>query len=273
MSTADIAPGRAADTAPSGTVTVDHSHDGLVATVLIDRAAKLNALTLEMLAELENRLDEIATSSARVVLVRTAGAKVFCVGADIAAFSRLSPADMWRRWIAVGHRVFDRLARLPQPTIAVVDGLALGGGLELALVCDLRIADRNARFGLPEVGLGTIPGWGGTARLTALVGASRAKELILTGRQIDAATADNWGLVNSVAFDQLDNEVDQYVTDLLGSAPIAQQVAKQLVDAAAAGAPAAILESIGSGFTAHTDDFAAGVEAFLTKTAPRFQAR
>jgi enoyl-CoA hydratase len=257
----------------AGTVTVSHGYDGLVATVLIDRASKLNALTLDMLTELQDRLDEIATSAARVVLVRTGGTKVFCVGADIAAFSQLSAADMWRRWISVGHRVFDRLARLPQPTIAVVDGLAVGGGLELALACDLRIADQNARFGQPEVGLGTIPGWGGTARLTDLVGASRAKELILTRRQIDATTAANWGLVNSVAAGRLDAEVDQYVTDLLGSAPIAQQVAKQLVDAAAAGAPPAILESIGSGFTAYTDDFSAGVQAFLAKTTPQFRAR
>lgn len=257
----------------AGTVTVGHSRDGLVATLLIDRAAKLNALTLGMLAQLEARLDEIAASAARVVVVRTGGTRVFSVGADIVAFSQLSAPDMWRRWISVGHRVLDRLAAQPQPTIAVVDGLAVGGGLELALACDLRVADRNARLGLPEAGLGTIPGWGGTARLTALVGASRAKELILTRRQVDAATAESWGLVNSVAFGALDEEVDRYITDLLGSAPIAQQVAKQLVDAAAAGAPAAILESIASGFTAYTQDFSAGVHAFLHKGEPEFHGR
>ncbi|MFJ6199231.1 enoyl-CoA hydratase/isomerase family protein [Micromonospora sp. NPDC092111] len=255
-----------------GTVTVSHSHDGLVATVLIDRAAKLNALTLDMLGDLEDRLDEIAASPARVVLIRTGGSRVFCVGADIAAFSQLPAADMWRRWISAGHRVFDRLARLPQPTIAVVDGLAVGGGLELALACDLRIAHPAARFGLPEAALGTIPGWGGTARLTELVGPSRAKQLILTRRQIDADTAQRWGLVNDVAA-TLDAEVEAYVTDLLGSAPIAQQVAKQLITAAAAGAPAAITESIASGFTAHTDDFATGVQAFLARETPRFDAR
>ncbi|MDO0929587.1 enoyl-CoA hydratase/isomerase family protein [Streptomyces sp. TG1A-8] len=261
----------AAPTGAPGAVTVSHSHDGLVTTVLIDRPAKLNALTLQMLADLEEHLDTVAASKARVVLVRTSGSKAFCVGADIAAFSQLSPADMWRRWISIGHRVFNRLARLPQPTIAVVDGLAAGGGLELALACDLRIADTKARFSLPEVGLGTIPGWGGTERLTALVGASRAKELILTRRQIDAATAGTWGLVNTVADDQkLNDQIDQYVTDLLGSAPIAQQVAKQLVDATAQGAPSAILESIASGFTAHTEDFSTGVSSFLGKTTPQF---
>jgi enoyl-CoA hydratase len=256
----------------AGTVTVSHSPDGLVATVLIDRAAKLNALTLSMLGDLETRLDDIAASPARVVLLRTAGSKVFCVGADIAAFAQLTPVEMWRRWISAGHRVFDRLARLPQPTVAVVDGLAVGGGLELALACDLRVAAATARFGLPEAGLGTIPGWGGTARLTELVGPSRAKQLILTRRQVSAETAQAWGLVNSVAPDDLDAEVGAYVDDLLGSAPLAQQVAKQLVDAAAAGAPAAIMESLASGFTASTDDFTAGVEAFLTRTSPTFRA-
>ncbi|MGW3350964.1 enoyl-CoA hydratase/isomerase family protein [Nonomuraea rubra] len=169
------------------------AHDGPVTTIVIDRRDKLNALTLPMLAELESCLDDVAASPACAVLVRTGGNRVFCVGADIRAFSRLSAADMWRRWITAGHRVFDRLARLPQPTIAVVDGLAVGGGLELALACDLRIAHSRAAFGLPETGLGTIPGWGGTERLTRLVGASRAKELILTRRRIDAVTALHWG--------------------------------------------------------------------------------
>lgn len=260
-------------TASAGSVSLFKSHDGLVATITIDRAAKLNALTLEMLDELEQRLAELAESSARVVLVRTGGSKVFCVGADISAFSQLSAADMWRRWIRDGHRVFDRLARLRQPTIAVVDGLAVGGGLELALACDFRLANCNARFGLPEVGLGTIPGWGGTERLTHIVGASRAKQLILTRRQIDAATAEKWGLINDIAADELDTEVERYVEDLLGSAPIAQQVAKQLVDAAAAGAPSSVVESIASGFTAYTDDFGEGVQAFLAKSTPQFKGR
>ncbi|MEU0470680.1 enoyl-CoA hydratase/isomerase family protein [Amycolatopsis sp. NPDC006131] len=256
----------------SGSVTVTETADGQVATILISRPDKLNALTLEMLAELESHLDELASGAVRVVVVRTAGSKAFCVGADIEAFSRLSATDMWRRWIAEGHRVFDRLARLPQPTVAVVDGLAVGGGLELALACDLRLATPEATFGLPETGLGTIPGWGGTERLTTLVGPARAKELILTRRRADASTALGWGLVNAVAAD-IDAETDRWVHELLGSAPIAQQVAKQLVDAAAAGAPSAVLEALGSGFTAYTDDFAAGVQAFRTKSRPEFRGR
>jgi enoyl-CoA hydratase len=255
------------------TISVDASRDGQVVTILVDRQTKLNALTLDMLAELAAVLDDVAASTARVVVVRTGGQRVFCVGADIAAFSRLAPAEMWRRWIACGHRVFDRLARLPQPTVAVVDGLALGGGLELALACDFRVAADSARFGLPEVGLGTIPGWGGTERLTRLVGASRAKELIMARRQIDAATALSWGLLTSVASGELEPDVERLVNDLLGAAPIAQQVAKQLVDAAAVGAPSATLEAIASGFTAATADYAEGVSAFFAKSSPRFTGR
>ncbi|WP_020660499.1 enoyl-CoA hydratase/isomerase family protein [Amycolatopsis benzoatilytica] len=258
--------------AASGTVTVRASADEQVATILIDRADQLNALTLDLLADLDDALAEIADSPARVVLVRTAGEKAFCVGADIKVFSRLAPEEMWRRWIASGHRTFDRLAGLPQPTIAVVDGLALGGGLELAMSCDLRIAHRRAEFGLPETGLGTIPGWGGTARLTDLAGPSRAKHLILTRRRIDADTALAWGVVNSVA-DDLEAAVGGFVRDLLDSAPIAQQVAKQLVDAAAAGAPSSVLEAIASGFTAHTADFREGVRAFTARATPQFQGR
>jgi enoyl-CoA hydratase/carnithine racemase len=256
-----------------GSVTATESHDGRVATILIDRQHKLNALTLDMLSELESCLDDIASSPARVALVRTAGVKVFCVGADINAFSQLSAPDMWRRWITAGHRVFDRLACLPQPTIAVVDGLAAGGGLELALACDLRIATPDATFGLPETGLGTIPGWGGTERLTALVGPSRAKELILTRRRADADIAMTWGLINGIASESIDTELDRWITDLLGSAPIAQQVAKQLINASVGGAPSHTLEAIASGFTAFTDDFATGVKAFVGKSQPEFWGR
>ncbi|WP_345383798.1 enoyl-CoA hydratase/isomerase family protein [Pseudonocardia yuanmonensis] len=256
-----------------GRVTVSTSHDGRVATLLVDRSSRLNALVPELLSELEAALDAVAGSVARVVLVRTAGTRAFSVGADIAVFSKLAAADMWRHWTSAGHRVFARLAALPQPTIAVVDGAALGGGLELALACDFRIARADAALGLPELGLGLVPGWGGTERLTMLVGATRAKEIILSRQAVDATTALAWGLVNRAPADNLDEEVERFVTDLLGSAPIAQQVAKQLVDAAAAGAPSSVLEAIASGFVATTEDFAEGVGAFLGKRTPVFIGR
>src|SRR5699024_9241456 len=157
----------------------------------------------------------------------------FCVGADITLFSQLSSVQMWRDWIGVGHRVFNALEALRCPTIAVIDGLAFGGGLELALACDLRIMVDGARLALPETGLGTVPGWGGAGRLPRLVGAARAKEMIFARHQIDAARAFDWGLVNAVApREQLEETVQRWITDVCTSAPVANALAKQLITAA-----------------------------------------
>ncbi|KAA0102387.1 enoyl-CoA hydratase/isomerase family protein [Mycolicibacterium sp. P1-18] len=258
-------------TAAEGAVTVHHDAAGTVATVVVDCAAKLNALTLDMLEQLYQHLRAIDASDVRVVVVTTAGSKVFSVGADIDQFSALAAPQMWKLWIAEGHRVFTALAQLRQPTIAVVDGLALGGGLELALACDLRVGATHARFALPETALGTIPGWGGTERLTQVVGAARAKDMIFTRRQLDAATAKEWGLLTDVAdAAELPALAGGLVDAVLGGGPIAVQLAKQLVNAAAAGAPSATLEAMASGFSASTRDFADGVAAFRSKTTPEF---
>ena len=265
------------DTDPSGgriDLTFIDVGDAQVATLLIDRGAKLNALTLELLHDLERRIADLASHPARVVVLRTGGTRAFSVGADIDSFSQLSALQMWRTWIPVGHRIFNQLASLPQPTVAVVNGIAVGGGLELALSCDLRVASSTARFGFPENGIGTIPGWGGTDRLTRTIGVPRTKEMILTRRQIDAETALNWGLVNRVATpENIDGEVDMLVGELLGSAPIAQQVSKQLIDAGTANNPTAILEALASGFTSYTDDYREGARSFGSRENPRFTGR
>jgi enoyl-CoA hydratase/carnithine racemase len=181
---------------------------------------------------------------------------------------------MWRRWIAEGHRVFARLAALPMPTIAAIDGMAFGGGLELALCCDLRIAARGARFALPEVKIGIVPGWGGAARLAALVGAARAKAMALTGAPIDADTALAWGLANAVVDgDALVARASALAHEIAAGPRTAVQVTKQLVDAAASGAPPAILDALAAGFIAGTGDLAEGVAAFRGKRPPRFNQR
>lgn len=242
-----------------------------VASVLIDRPGKLNAMTLEMVGQLAAVLARIRASSARVVVLRTAGDRAFSVGADIGQFSAFSAEDMWRHWIAEGHRVFRELTELHQPTIAVIDGVAVGGGLELALACDFRIASSAASFGLPENGIGTIPGWGGTARLTALVGYAHACEMVLARRRITATTAHEWGLITSShSAETLDAAVADIVEDLLGGATLAQQTSKQLLRLAAQGADSAVLEALASGFTATTPDFTEGVTAFLEKRTPQF---
>src|SRR6201987_663184 len=236
---------------------------GAIARITLDRPEKLNALDPEMLAALEDAVTQAEQSrQVRVIVLAAAGEKAFCVGADIFALTALSPLDMWSEWVRRGHRVFDRLERARQPVICAIQGFALGGGLELALACDLRIAAGTARFGMPEVKLGTVPGWGGTSRLPKLIGSSRAKQMIFTGEQISAETAERWGLVNEVVpADTLRGRITS-IADMVGSnAPVAVQNAKQLIAEPAM----AIFESLASATNAFTDDAKEGLASFREK--------
>ena len=256
------------------TGTVDLTIDGPIATLLLDRPAKLNALTPEMLDALDDALAKLRDSDARVALVRGAGDKAFCVAADIARFAGLSAPQMWRDWTAHGHRVFDALAAQRQPTIAVVHGSAFGGGLELALACDFRVVATEAQLGMPEVGLGTVPGWGGSERLTELVGRARAKEVVLLRRFLDANTALAWGVATSVSpAADLEASVDELVGRLLGGAPVAVQLAKQIIDAAAEGAPSRVLEALAGGLSSATEDLQEGLSAFTERRPAEFRGR
>ena len=246
-----------------------------LATLVLDRPAKQNALTPEMLAELDRHLATLERADAvHAVVVRGAGERAFCAGADIERFAGLGPVEMWRSWTARGHAVLARLAALRQPVIAVVHGNAFGGGLELALAADFRVVAEHARLGLPEAGLGTVPGWGGTERLVDIVGRARAKEIVLARRILDGPTAFEWGLATrSVAAEELDAAVSGLAAELLAGAPVALQLAKQLIDAAADGAPSRILEPLAGGLTAATADLAEGVAAFRARRVPAFQGR
>ena len=177
---------------------VNVSRDGDICTVTINRPEVMNPLNTQVFIDLEQVLDQVASDdSVSVVIVTGAGDKSFVAGADIAEMRNMPPAEAYAL-SARAHRVFDKLENLPQPTIAAINGFALGGGTEVVLSCDIRIASDRAKFSAPEVSLGITPGFGGTQRLPRAVGAANALELMLTGRMIDAQEAAAMGLVNRV---------------------------------------------------------------------------
>jgi enoyl-CoA hydratase len=251
-----------------GRVTVES--DWEVATICLDRPLKHNALTPEMLAQLEQILMTLDSDrDTRIVLVTAAGDRSFCAGADIKRFKALQPLDMWAHWTRLGHRVFDRLATLRQPTIAAISGNAYGGGFELALACDLRILAEDATLGLTEVGIGALPGWGGTGRLRDLVGPGRAKELIFTGEPLTAERALAWGVANQLAPKSKVIEAAHALANKITSrAPIAVQMAKQAINA---GDAYQAMEQISSAATAFTEDAAEGFASFTEKRDPHYR--
>jgi len=250
-----------------GEVSVDVD---VVATICLNRPAKHNALTPEMLGQLEEILITLDSDrDVRVVLVTAAGDRSFCAGADIKRFKALQPLDMWAQWTRLGHRVFDQLAGLRQPTITAVSGNAYGGGFELALACDLRILADDATLGLTEAGIGTLPGWGGTGRLRDLVGAGRAKELIFTAEPLTAERALAWGVVNQLAPKaEVINAAQALAVKIASRAPIAVQMAKQAIDA---GDAYTAMEQVSSAASAFTEDAAEGFASFIEKRNPRYR--
>ena len=246
--------------------------DAPTATITLNRPEKLNAIDPGMLALPEDACARLEhEQNVRVVLLTGAGERAFSVGADINAWSSLDPLQMWRWWVRDGHRVFARIARLRQPVIAVLNGYTFGGGLELALATDLRVAAEGIELAQPEVKLGTVPGWGGTQRLPALIGASRAKRMILTGKRVDAATAERWGLVDEVApREQLVARSRELAHEIAANAPVAVQIAKSLIDGAGGGATGATLEALADALAATTADGREGVAAFRERRAPHF---
>jgi enoyl-CoA hydratase/carnithine racemase len=250
------------------TGTVEFGVDDAIGLLTLNRPAKLNALSVEMLRALEGHIAEVdRRQDVRVVILAAAGERAFSVGADVNAWSALDPLDMWRWWVRDGHRVMQRLASLRQPVIAAVQGLAFGGGLELAMAADVRVASTSAAFAMPEVRIGTLPGWGGTTRLPELIGAARAKQMIFSGERIDVATAERWGLVNEVVSSEaLAERVSHLARQIAANAPIAVQLAKSAIDH-----DATALEAFAGALAASAEDGREGMAAFREKRAPRFQ--
>ena len=250
------------------------SDDG-VAVLTVDRQEKLNALDGQVVEEIGQALLELESEGPRVIIVTGAGERAFIAGADIRAMSAMDPIEA-KRFSEIGHAAMALLDRSPIPTIAAVNGYALGGGCEVALACDIRTAAENANFGFPEVGLGILPGLGGTQRLPRLIGPALAKELIFTGRRIGAEEAHEIGLANRVVGrGEALKAAKELAAEISANGPLAVRHAK-------AAANRALDTDLISGLEYEADQFALlfatedareGMNAFGEKRKPRFEGR
>jgi enoyl-CoA hydratase len=252
---------------------VDVEIDGGVAVVTMNRPEALNAFNSEQLDLLGAAFHALSQDRAvRVVILTGAGDRAFAAGADIKEMVDLTPAEALA-FGRKGHAITSAVERLPQPVIAAVNGYAFGGGCELAIACDIRLAAENARFAQPEVSLGIPPGWGGTQRLPRLIGPGLAAEMIFTGRQVHAEDAYRIGLVNAVhPLDRLMPATREMAADIARKSPSALHAAKTLMAFAFTGDPAAGLAAevanFGAAFAA--PDRSEGMRAFVEKRAPDF---
>ena len=254
-------------------ITVEHR--GHVAVLTINRPEKLNSLSSEVHAEGIAALDEFRRDdNVRVVVITGAGEKAFIAGADISEFEGKTPVT--QRAVFYERTLFNQIDLFPKPVIAMINGFCLGGGNELALACDLRVASENSRFSQPEINLGIMPGGGGTQRLTRLIGEGRAMEMILSGDMIDAETAHRFGLVNHVfPLAELEAKTMELAEKIASKAPIALQLCKEAVKFASR-------SNLDEGLRREVDLFAIvfstedkqeGVSAFLEKRKPEFKGR
>ena len=245
-----------------------------IATITLARPEKLNALDDVMVELLGRYADAIDTDRSVRAVILTGEGEAFCAGGDIAAWGGLSPLDMGQGWVRSGHRVFDKLARMKPPVIAAMNGHALGGGLELAVTADIRICEAHAKIGLPECGLGMIPGWSGTQRLVRRLGASVARRLALTGEMFTADMALSLAVVDQVVNKGTALSQARVVAErILTRGPVATFVVKQLINAAEDEDRDAVMESLASSLVSYTDDVKEGVTAFQEKRAPRYQGK
>ncbi len=247
-----------------------------IALVTVNRPRALNALNVQVVEELAQVLRDVRHDPAvRALIITGAGDRAFVAGADIAAMAEMSTVQ-GLEFCRLGHRVLQSMEELPVPIIAAVNGFALGGGLELAMACDMVIASDKARFGQPEINLALIPGFGGTQRLPRRIGHPRARHLILTGEMIDAKTALEWGLINQVvAPDKLLETARELAEKIAGKSPLTVREAKAALIAAATMTEDAglKLEQQAFGVCFGSADRVEGTKAFVEKRDPKWQGR
>lgn len=239
--------------------------------ITLDRPSRLNALNEDMIREIPEFVNSLNPDNVNCIVVEGKGDRAFSAGADIKMLNAWKPHESYRT-----IETFNAFEDFPAPVIAKIDGLTLGGGLELALSCDLRIASEKSEFGQPEIKLGLIPGGGGTQRLLRLIGEARAKELVFRGDSIDAEKAENWGLINkAVPRDKIDETVEEYVNDMVEGPPIAMRIAKRVINKGRDQdlQTALNLESEGFGLLLSTEDAKEGMDAFQQDRDPEFEGK
>lgn len=251
---------------------IELNHDEEFAVLTIRRPTSLNALNFELLEEMGEYLDQLKASRARALIITGEGEKAFCAGADIKELQQRGLAAQ-REGAELGQAVFALLDRLPIPSIALVNGFAFGGGCELALACTLRVALPNAKFGLPEVKLGLIPGYGGTQRLPRLVGQGRALEMVMTGRTVNAEEALAIGLVNRIVQAPGLAAAKAYAREFTGHGLRALQFAREAVQRAMDVSlhEGLRVEADLSTLAYRTRDAEEGMQAFVEKRKPEFR--
>lgn len=247
--------------------------DGSVARITLRRPEKLNSVDQAMVEALQDACRAIERSAARVAILTGEGVKAFSAGGDIDAWSRLDAATFSRRWLRDGHEAFDALARLTMPLIAVLNGHALGGGLELAACADLRIAEAHVKIGQPEPGLGIIPGWSGTQRATRRFGAQPIRRMALFGEIFTAEEALSLGLVDSVvSTGEGLAAAERVAAQVLKRSPRATELTKMLINAAEGEESERVLDALAGAATFASEDLAEGLAAYREKRPANFRS-
>jgi len=254
---------------------ITEKEDG-VERITLNRPRRMNAFNLEMIDELSTAVDEAdADEEVRCVVIKGAGDRAFCAGLDLTVFADLSPMSA-HHLSERGQTLMDKIETSSKPFVAAIQGFCLGGGFELALACDFRLANEAAQLGSPEIGLGIIPGWGGTQRLSKIIGVARAKGFIMLGDRMSADEARKIGLVRGVVpVDELMDEVNSLAQRLAKGPPLALKLAKHAVNAGSQ-FPSEVglkVEAEAMGLLASTEDAMEGISAFFEKRKPEFKGK